>query len=544
MANCKQCTTGFEITDADRQFYGKIDVPEPTLCPDCRVQRRMVFRNERALFKRKCDMCRKPIISVLDVDVPYQVYCNDCWWSDKWDPLDYGQEFDFNRPFFDQFEELMLKIPKGGLLQLNSENSDYNTLLAFSKNTYMSPGSYLVEDCYYVRKSQYCKDCLNSNLIDHCELVSDSTNSSHCYNSHHLINCRNCSDCAYLADCMSCKNCYMCSSLSNKEYYFENQSYSKEEYEKRVEEQMKKPPKELLQEFLDFNETIPKKYQNQINCQDSSGDYIQNCKNAIECYDCFDIEDSKYLSECVNVKDSMDLTSHDKDIELCYELCTGGESNKMTKFSVCPSSAPNSDYLFFCFYLSDSFGCDGFHGKQSHCILNKKYKPDEYKELRLKIIEHMKRTGEWGEFFPIRLSPYPYNNTIAQDHYPITAEIAEKNGWKWQKANLKEYRSVTTIIPAYIQETPDGIVNEVLACEQCKKNYRVIGQELKLSRRLDIPLSSCCSDCRIRQLLSFKNPHKLWQRKCEKCHKEIQTTYAPEREEKVYCEKCYLKEVY
>ncbi|MBU0627024.1 hypothetical protein KKG31_00015 [Patescibacteria group bacterium] len=47
------------------EFYSKVSpiiagkkylIPAPTLCPDCRQQRRISFRNERSLYKRKCDL--------------------------------------------------------------------------------------------------------------------------------------------------------------------------------------------------------------------------------------------------------------------------------------------------------------------------------------------------------------------------------------------------------------------------------------------------------------------------------------------------------
>ena len=41
-----------------------------------------------------------------------------------------------------------------------------------------------------------------------------------------------------------------------------------------------------------------------------------------------------------------------------------------------------------------------------------------------------------------------------------------------------------------------------------------------------------------------RNPRKLWKRPCMKCRKEMETTYAPERSETVYCKECYLKGVY
>jgi len=521
------------------------------MCPSCRQQRRLAFRNERYLHKSNCGLCKKEIVSVFPPSAPFPVYCNDCWWSDKWDALDYGRDFDFSKPFFPQFRELMMKVPKVALLQLNNENSEFNAYLGLSKNTYMSPGSYCLEDCYFVRKSQYSKDCLNSTFIDHCELVYHSLNSKNCYGSHDLLNCRNCSDSAYLSDCTGCKNCFMSGGLANKEYHIKNKVYSPEEYKRLVDEQLTRAPEELMNEFLGFNTTIPKKYQNLINCENSSGDYLQNCKNAHDCYDCFEIQDSKYVTESVEVKDSMDLTMHDKNIELCYELSAGGESNYRLKFSFCSCASPNSEYLYSCFYLSDSFGCDGFHQKTENCFFNKKYTKEEYEKLKVKIIAHMKETGEYGEFFPIEMSIYPYNRTVAQDYFPLTAEEAAKRGYGWQKDDATQYKPATAVLPSDIGAVKDEILKDTLACQapqgggkKCGKNYRIIKQELDLSRRMKAPLSKLCADCRQMELLALKNPRKLWDRACDKCKEPIQTTYAPSRPEKVYCEKCYLNEVY
>lgn len=550
---CQNCTQQFTITDEDLAFYDrvsptiggtKLQVPPPTLCPSCRLQRRLAFRNERQLFRRKCDLCTKDMISLFESGTPFPVYCPSCWWSDKWDPTSYGKDVDFTRPFFEQLKELINIVPKSGLLQLNNENSDYNALLAFSKNTYMSPGSYFMEDSYYMRKSQYSKDCINGNLVDHSELVADAANTKNSYATHHSINSKNCVSCSYIADSSSCKNCFMCSGISNKEYHIKNQPYSKEEYEKIVAEKQKEPVGELWKEFMEFSKTIPKKYQNQIQCENSSGDYLQECKNTHEAYDCYNVEDSKYLIECVSVKDSMDMTMHDKEIELCYEMSCGGDSNYNTKFSYCTCASPNSSYLYSCFYLNDSFGCDGFHAKQQYCILNKKYSKEEYEKLVPKIVEHMRSTGEWGEFFPMTLSTFPYNHTVAQDYFPLTEAEARAKGFQWKELPDTITGNARVSVPKNIQETPNSITQETIVCETCGKSYRIIAQELELSRKIGVALSPRCANCRALHLMSWKNPRKLWSRACAKCSTQIQTTYAPERPELVYCEKCYLEAVY
>lgn len=542
--NCVNCRSDFEIEDYDKAFYAKIKVPEPTHCPLCRLQRRIAWRNERVLFKRQCDMCKKAIVSTFDGSVPFPVYCPDCFWSDKWDPTEYGQDFDFGKTFFEQFENLLNRVPKESVLRFHNENSDYNSALAYSKNTYMSPGSYYMEDCIYAGKSQYCKDCLGSVLIDHCELVALSANCKDCYNCHNLINCRSCSDCGYVADSSGCQYCFMCSGITNRRFNIKNKQYSEEEYRRIVSGYMSKDPEEVMQEYRDFGLTIPKKYQNQLNCENSSGDYIQNCKNAHQCYDCFDMEDCKYLIECVSVKDSMDLSMHDKDIELCYELCTGGESSKNTRFSCCAIASPNCDYLNSCHYISDSFGCDGFHLRGEHYILNKKYSPQDYKWMKEQIIAHMVKTGEYGEFMPIRLSYYPYNQTLAQDYFPLTREEALSRGYKWKDIDPKQYKQAGVQVPKNIEEVPDNIAGELLSCEKCSRNYKIISQELSLYKKMHLPAPRACPECRYMDLMKMKNPRHLYDRKCNKCDVQIKTTYSPERPEIVYCENCYLKEIY
>src|SRR3989338_10152622 len=91
---CQNCKTGFTIEPEDFYFYKKIDVPPPTFCPECRLQRRLAWRNERSLYRRICNLCKQPTLSVYSEKSGMNVFCNPCWWSDKWDSLEYGMDFD------------------------------------------------------------------------------------------------------------------------------------------------------------------------------------------------------------------------------------------------------------------------------------------------------------------------------------------------------------------------------------------------------------------------------------------------------------------
>jgi hypothetical protein len=66
-----------------------------------------------------------------------KVYNSDFWWSDNWNPIDYGRDFDFSKNFFEQFEKLIKKVPLVPLFITDSENSDYTNLSSNNKSCYM-----------------------------------------------------------------------------------------------------------------------------------------------------------------------------------------------------------------------------------------------------------------------------------------------------------------------------------------------------------------------------------------------------------------------
>ena len=151
---CKNCQQSFEITDEDLKFYEKVSpifgekkhlIPAPSLCPDCRQQRRLSFRNERNLYNHKCNLCQKAIITIYSPDKNYTIYCRDCWWSDKWDTINYGRDFDFSRPFFEQYENLLQTVTKAAIISYNCENCDYTNYQNDSRNCYLTFGSGVME---------------------------------------------------------------------------------------------------------------------------------------------------------------------------------------------------------------------------------------------------------------------------------------------------------------------------------------------------------------------------------------------------------------
>lgn len=551
---CIQCSTTFVVTDQDQAFYQKIQVPTPTLCPNCRAQRRMVWRNERTLYSRTCDLCKKNIISIYDAASVYTVYCYDCWYSDKWNPLDYHKDIDFSRPFFDQFKELQLAVPRLYAFAMDNENSEYTNGSFYNKNSYLIFVSDHNEDAMYCYWILYCKqvlDCLNTTKS---ELCYECIGCSNCYATHYSIDCANCNSSSFLLDCKGCQNCFMSNGLRNKQYVWRNQQLTGEEYQRKLAS-LRQGSYEKIEQLKNEFEQLKKKhcfkYYHGLNSESSSGDYLERCSNSRYCFESNELDNSSYIVYGNKSRDCHDCYVAVDQSELCYEV-TSAISLYNVQFSYSFWTGRDAMYCDSCVSSNNIFGCVGLR-KQQYCILNTEHSETSFGELRIKIIEHMKKTGEYGEYFPIALSPFGYNETVAQDQYPLTKDQILANGWKWKESKniagkYNDYRIFDNIV-----SVKDDIVKETLSCEKCYRNYRILPQELTFYRSQSIPIPRLCYNCRHIARLQQKNPRALWQRQCMctqlehghkgQCSVEFATTYSDKNPTIVYCEECYTKEM-
>ena len=544
MQNCKQCNTGFEITAKDRQFYGKISVPEPTLCPDCRQQRRLAHQNQINLYKRKCDATGEDIISVFAPGGPIKVYGQPYWWSDKWDAMDFGRDFDFNRPFFEQWHELTKLAPRPALLTLYefNENSEYTNDAGYNKNCYMLFDSDFNWDCYYGHGVNKSKNCMDNTRIKECELCYECVDCVKSYGLKYSQDCDNCSNSAFLKNCIGCKNCFMCSNIKNKEYFVFNKKYDKATFEKLMKSLSKHS--ELQKYFKDwdtFKLKYPQKYMHGVQNENVVGDYVVYSKDCENCFDSMEMRDCKYFFRCFGeANDCVDCDECGVKITNFYECLLGGYNCQNFRF--CNSSlheSYNLDYCLNCMFSSDCFGCVSLRRKK-YCILNKQYSKEEYEDMKKRIIEYMKKTGEWGEFFPASLSPFAYNETVAQEYYPLTKEETLKRGYRWREKDKMEYKPGIAKVQDDSNEAGQLICDEMFTCEDCGRNYKIIEQELKFYKEQGVPVPKKCFYCRHANRFNMRNKRILYDRKCDNCGTAIKTTYAPEQPEKVFCEKCYL----
>lgn len=572
--SCTQCSAAFEITDEDLAFYDNVSpvfdgkkelIPPPTLCPQCRYQRRLACRNERTLYHRKCDLSGRPMISMHPADSPFPVYHITEWLTDKWDPKTYGRDFDFSKPFFEQFHELCTATPHfNAFVDPHMDiNSEYTNCSSEAKNCYLITQAEKNEDCYYARGINNCKNCCDCYRVHKCELCYECIDANNCYNCRYCQDCDNSTDCWFSSDLRGCKFCFGCHGLAQKEYHIFNKPVTKKEWEQKIG--TLKLSHDIITQMQEQSAATrlktPQRAIRQINCEDVIGDHVTNSRASKYVFDSNDLEHCAYCNEIANgSKNCYDYCMWGIGCELLYECDGCGYNAYHCLFSNhCWQNVGNLLYCESCFpSVRDCFGCFGLRNAR-YCILNKQYTKEEYEKLVPKIIENMRKermngaavnpseaSGSWGEFFPIAISAYAYNESLAQLFFPLTEEEAKKRKYRWRDddGEGENYMGPEVNVPATIGDVSDDICESILRCEATKKPYRITAQELKFYRTMGLPIPKKSPHVRHVERHNKRNRRMLFESTCAKCGAATLSTFGPDRPEKVYCEECYLKEVY
>jgi hypothetical protein len=271
------------------------------------------------------------------------------------------------------------------------------------------------------------------------------------------------------------------------------------------------------------------------------------------------------LQENTGSKDCWDWSIFGDNGQLLYECHACGINAQNIKFCLlCYSNVHDLEYSMFCMDGAENlFGCVGLR-KKSYCILNKQYTKEEYLKMVEKIKKHMDdmpyvdkkgRVYKYGEYFPVELSPFAYNTTMAQEYFPLSKDLAEKENYSWENTAERNYKVDFPIgsLPDDIQDVSDDIVGKVIACEHegkceqlCTSAFKIITDELSFYRKMNLPLPHLCPNCRTFERLKQRTGIKLYNRQCmkENCQNEFETAYSPDRPEIIYCDKHYKEEVF
>jgi len=571
---CQNCHREFWVEPEDFLFYEKISVPAPTFCPECRMRRRFAFRNERFVYKRKSDFSGKEIFAMFPPDSFQKVYENEVWFSDKWDPMRYGRDVDFSRPFLEQLRELWKEVPTFALSVIYGVNSDYSNNYTGFKNCYLVFNGNYAEDCLYGNGANHTKNCVDFSHVDKSEFCYETTFSVGCSRCFFSTRLNGCYDMWFSKKCSGCYSCFGCVNLRNKSYCIFNEQYSKEAYEQKLTEfrfSSRENLNRLRREVRAFWLEYPNKYAENNKNVNSTGSYVYNSKNVQNSYLVQGAEDSRYCQYVLvpPTKECYDYTVWGHNAELVYEAVASGLGLYNAKFCwECWPENNRIEYSLYCANSSNLFGCVGVK-KKEYCILNKQYAKTEYESLRKRIVDHMDKMPyiseirnltpsgvevpksdpsinsgssraksrdeirrivyRYGEFFPPEFSPYPYNHTLAQEQFSIDKAEASRNGFFWKESETKNYEPTMTWrdLPDTIDAASDDILRQIILCEaweageaealkhNCTKAFRVTSQEFEFYRRFKLPLPRKCYNTRHHERIQERLPVHLYHRGCQ-----------------------------
>ena len=510
---CSVTWKKFEISQDDLEFYKKVSpklwwetfaVPHPTLSPEERQRRRMAFRNERNLYRRMCDASWKQIISMYSPDKNFKVFDQSIRRSDQRSALDYGQDFDFSKTFHQNFAHLFGSVPKPSLYNFFADNSAYCNCANYQKDCYLTFASSSNENSMYSHYLLTSKTCVDCYMVFDSEYVYMWVDCQKLYNVSFASNTKSSSQSYFLTNCINCTNCFDCFWLENASFCITNVQYSEQDYKNRLPALLKE--KKLYQQKWEMRlqgSTIEQS-------ENVSGAHIRSSKNAHNCFDVGNIQDSKYCTRLVDSRSCYDVYSRWQNSELCYESVAVWDNVHSLAFCANVDTwARNCFYSMHCASSHDLFWCVWLRNTE-YCIFNKQYTKEEYEVLAKKIIWHMMETWEWWEFFHPSLSPFGYNETIAQEYYPLEQTDTLIQSWKYNWSGYESPQPVSdrvidaSTISTDIDTMSDEILSYAIKCSQTGKLFRIQKQELDFYRKNKLSLPRVHPDVRHTQRVNLR----------------------------------------
>ena len=413
------------------------------------------------------------------------------------------------------------------------ENSDYCGNAGDLKNCYLLFNAEFSQDCMYGAGVYNCQDCLDCVDVCMCELCYDCTSCLRCYNLQSSESCDDCTDSHFLLNCRSCAKCFGCVNLRRRQYCIFNQQVSRADYEKFCSSCVLSSHRErskIQAQFEALARREPRPHVLFSRAENCTGNCITEARN---CRECFFVRNAEDLYNCFSLRgkqasrDCHDVSYFGTNLELAYECTVCGSNSYQLRFCHdCWDGSSDLLYCDMCLGCEHCFGCVGLR-KKSYCVLNRRYTREEYERLVPRIITHMRETGEWGEFFPPRLSPTPYNLSVAQVYFPKTREQVEGAGLSWVDREIAQNAGTraTGEIPDGLPPTDDSLT---VRSSLSGRAFRITSEEIRRARAFNVPLPRMAYDERIEARRRRIGEVRLFARRCAKTGRELLTPFGPE----------------
>ncbi|MFH1433436.1 MAG: hypothetical protein ABIG32_00895 [Candidatus Uhrbacteria bacterium] len=532
-------------------WYKKFNVPPSAWHPRVRLRLLHGFASGLALWWKPHARTKKPILSFVHPDSPYQVITDKEWMSEEF--LRTGPELDVKKPFWNQFRDLAFSIPVGALRDDGSSKNTIGVDYIKSEDSYMIFSLPEARRCFYSALSLFSEDCLdvtNTHQSRECFRVNRVSNLHGCS---FAFECRDCLSCSFIFDCRNCEFCFGATNKRNKKYIWFNDQLSEQEWKKRFTE-VDLSCFSTLQEYQKrFRKLVaeaawPENFN--IGSTECSGEYIEE---STRCTNCYWNRKSTDLDWCWMMEEHQDsaFSAWAGWGAQSYYTCDI-VSGSWHRFCFRTWRCQNMEYCMDCYDCENCFGCVGLR-KKSCCIYNVQYQEDDYYSRLDEIKCAMLERGEYGEYFPAEFSQNGLQFSMADVFFGFTeTELAAYNAPRFDPkrggvvliGEQKESAGVSVDnVPDCLADVDQSkYVAEPLYDPKLDRNFSVTDGEFAFyqAHRLAFPREHFLS--RLKNMIRQANSPFPQTLQCTECKQDImsyQNSTYPDR--RVYCKDCYLK---
>ena len=523
MPQCLQCKKQFNISSQVQSLMKRLKLKDLKYCFNCSKQIMLSFWPYGNFYLKKDDLTGENIITTYPPQTKFPIYKRSNWHSDNWQAPQ--QDYDKNRTYFEQLIELQQKTPHFHALgDADSVNCDYCDDVWSSRNCYYNRSFLECENLHYSYRNIKVKDSIDITFSFNLNNCYDCTYCFDSYNLNYSINSRNCLDSYFLYDCRECEHCFMCYNLRFKKYCIINKQYTKEEYCNLLAAYKLndfKTIQNLKQKFSEILKNIALHKQDlNTKTEECNGNFLDKCKSVENSFLTQESENCSNFFRGIIDKDSLNISGCLRG-ELNYFVVQSSDLYNCKVMIYCLNCI-ESEYCDQCYDCKNCFGCVGLK-KRQYCILNRQYSEERYYNL----INILKKTKDYGKFFPQIMAYNGYNASLAKFYYSLNNEDIVKFGSFYEEE-------------AVVINQKDAII-----CEATKKPFKLIPQEIEFYQKNNIPTPHHHPDHRNIIRYQFMTAVNEQRGNCRKCQKEIVHYYPLEwNYQNILCNNCYHENIY
>lgn len=536
------------MTDEEIGWYKKFNVPSSTYSPKARLWQLGAYYSTFQWWWNKHFETGAPVLTYVHPASGIKVLPDKEWFA-----KDFGSthlDFNVERPFFESFRQLQLRIPVNAT---RNRKEPENAITSFSMG---DKDSFFVSGCI----SKNCLYCLDSLEAEGCVDCNSGVNVTECFRVNHSSRLHRCMytfesyDCiesAFLFDCRNCEHCFGATNKRNKQYIWFNEQLSKEEWTRRVQELnlgSYKTFEETRRRFfalIEDGSVWPENFD--VGTTSSIGDYLLKCSDCRFCS--FGIDAHKNYS-CYGLYNAEE-NAYSTAVASGHNFHSWAVESSHCRFSMSVFRCDDCEYSFNCYDCTHCFGCVGLQRK-SFCIFNKQYSEAEYwqkiDELKCAMLDR----GEYGQALPAAFS-FAYFPEGGPMFY-LGAELSDWDRLGMQKFAIDadgafgesrlEGKQIYQIedLPDDIKELSDEWIGRPIMDREIKRPYTLLKAEVEFYRKYGLPAPRQHFTSRIRDLQWCANAGVMNEQPCAKCGKNIIVSLNRTfKNRKVYCMDDYLQ---